>query len=208
MTSEYAYGTFANYSPRGTSELSVRSQRTCGAVKAGKITVLESAIPHLRKPEAAILQPFLNAETTLVPVPRSAPLPEGALWPSRAICEVLVANGFGRDVGAFLRRTRAVRKSSTTPAADRPLWPEHFDSIEVDRTLLQPERITIVDDVLTMGRTSYACAERLREAFPEVEIRIFAMIRTQGLIPDIDRTVDPATGIIRGFDSGKTLRDP
>lgn len=208
MLSEYEYGTFANYSPRGTSELSVKSRNTCGAIKAGKLNVLESAIPHLRAPGAAVLQPFLNPSVTLVPVPRSAPLPEGALWPSKAICEVLVANGFGGEIGLLLTRTRAVRKSSASPAAERPLWPEHFDSIAVDQTLLQPEAITIVDDVLTMGRTSYACAERLRSAFPDVEIRIFAMIRTQGLTPEIDKTVDPSIGIVRGFDSGRTHRDP
>lgn len=209
MPSEYEYGTFANYSPRGTSELSEKSRRTCGAIKAGKINVLESAIPHLRKEDAAILRPFLNDGVTLVPVPRSAPLADGALWPSRVICDVLAANGFGRDVAPFLMRTRAVRKSSTSPAAERPLWPEHFESIEVDAaTLFRPEHITVVDDVLTMGRTSYACAQRLREVFPEAEIRIFAMIRTQGFIPDIGSFIDPSIGIINGFASGKTHRDP
>lgn len=122
---------------------------------------------------------------------------------------MLAASGFGRDVAPFLVRTHAVRKSSSSPAAERPLWPEHFESIEVDAaTLFQPERITVVDDVLTMGRTSYACAERLRETFPEAEIRIFAMIRTQGLIPDIERFIDPSIGIISGFASGRTHRNP
>lgn len=145
----------------------------------------------------------------LVPVPRSAPLADGALWPSRVICDVLAANGFGSEVAPLLVRTRAVRKSSFSPAAERPLWLEHFESIKVDAaTLFQPERIAIVDDVLTMGRTSYACAERLRETFPEAQIRIFAMIRTQGFLPDIERFINPSVGIIIGYDSGKTHRDP
>jgi len=65
-----------------------------------------------------------------------------------------------------------------------------------------------VDDVLTMGRTSFACAELLRDVCPDAEIRIFAMIRTQGLQEDIERIVDPATGIIIGYPSGKTHRGP
>ncbi|QFS85192.1 hypothetical protein [Roseivivax sp. THAF197b] len=71
-----------------------------------------------------------------------------------------------------------------------------------------PDKITIVDDVLTMGRTSFTCAELLRAVCPDAEIRIFAMIRTQGLQDDIDQIVDPATGVIVGYPSGKTHRDP
>jgi len=59
-----------------------------------------------------------------------------------------------------------------------------------------------------MGRTSFACAELLRAVCPDAEIRIFAMIRTQGLQDDIEKIVDPATGIIVGYPSGKTHRDP
>lgn len=208
VPSDYEYGTLANYSPRGISELSVRSRRTCGAIKAGRIDVLENAITHLKSESASVLQRFLNTETTLVPVPRSSPLPEGALWPSRAICEVLALHGFGREVELLLARTHAVRKSSASPAAERPLWHEHFESISVSATLLRPARITLIDDVLTMGRTSYACAERLKEAFPETEIRTFAMIRTQGFLPEIERILDPSTGIVSGYASGKTHRDP
>lgn len=43
---------------------------------------------------------------------------------------------------------------------------------------------------------------------PKAEIRIFAMIRTQGLQDDIQKIVDPATGIVVGYPSGKTHRDP
>jgi predicted amidophosphoribosyltransferase len=54
----------------------------------------------------------------------------------------------------------------------------HFpsdESLAVTNQLLGPLQITLVDDVLTMGRTAFACALRLHEAFPGAEIRIFAM---------------------------------
>lgn len=208
MPSSYEYGTFANYSPRGSSDLAVKSRKACGAIKAGRVDVIGSAVPHLKAAKADLLRPFLGPDVTLVPVPRSAPLPDGALWPAKAICDVLHEEGFGQEVQTYLRRIRAVPRSSNSPAAERPLVSVHMESIEAEWPFFVPAKITIVDDVLTMGRTSFACAELLREVCPSTEIRIFAMIRTQGLLDDIEKIVDPATGIIVGYPSGKTHRDP
>lgn len=177
-----------------------------GAIKAGREQVIRSAFRYLE--QAEILKPFLNPDVTLVPVPRSAPLAEGALWPSKVIADLLVEGGFGREVLTCIRRISAVQRSASAQPADRPLWPTHYDSLAVEGALIQPAQITLVDDVLTMGRTSYACAQRLREAFPTATLRIFAMMRTQGLIPDIDALVDPSVGTVTGYSSGKTHREP
>ena len=83
MPSEFTYGTFANYSPRGTSEPSRRSRAITAAIKAGRVSQVERMIPRLAEPAAAILTPFLNPNVTLVPVPRSAPIKEDALCPRR-----------------------------------------------------------------------------------------------------------------------------
>ena len=50
-----------------------------------------------------------------------------------------------------------------------------------------------------MVRMSYACAQRLHEAFPNAEVQAFAVIRTQGLIPNAEAIVDPAVGTITGY---------
>lgn len=206
MLSEVPYATLANYSPRGRSELSQRSRAICGGFKAGKENVIRSALPHVGA--AATLRPFLNENVTLVPVPRSAPLADGALWPAQVIAEILVDGGFGDVVMPCLERVSAVPKSAAVAASERPLWHAHYESIAVHGELIKPAHLTLIDDVLTMGRTTFACARRLEEEFPEAEIRVFAVIRTQGFKPDIDDLVDPSVGTITGYPSGKTMRDP
>jgi hypothetical protein len=34
------------------------------------------------------------------------------------------------------------------------------------------------------------------EVFPGVDIRVFALVRTMGLVPDVERLVEPAVGVI------------
>lgn len=209
MLSELPYGTFANYSPRGDSDVSQRSRTICGHIKAGKVDLIQSAVPHLKAEAAAVLVPFLNPGVALVPVPRSAPLAEGALWPARVIANVLVAAGLGEAVLPCISRIAAVQKSSSSPAKERPSVEEHLASLAVVKELIRPAEITLVDDVLTQGRTMIACAHRLEEAFPEAPIRCFAMIRTQGFVQNVEQIIDPATGIVRYYEnSGKTFRDP
>jgi hypothetical protein len=209
LLSELPYGTFANYSPRGTSDLSQRSKSICGHIKAGKVELIESALPGLQDPGAADLAPFLNPEVTLVPVPRSAPLAEGALWPAKVIADILARAGLGGGVLPCIERVTAVRKSSSSPATERPSVGEHYESLGVQDQLLKPARITLVDDVLTQGRTMVACALRLLDVFPGAEVRGFAIIRTQGFVDNVEKIVEPSTGVIHYYEnSGKTFREP
>lgn len=68
-------------------------------------------------------------------------------------------------------------------------------------------RLTLIDDVITRGRTLLAAAGRLRDAFPAAEIRAFTVVRT--LAPDeVMRCVlDPCDGEIRWI-SGDARRRP
>ena len=210
MLSEIQYATFANYSPRGSSELSKNSKMICGRVKAGKEKTIKSAFPHLGKPVETIFNSFLNSEAVLVPVPRSAPLSEGAIWPSKIIADLLVENGFGKEVLPCIQRVTAVPKSSSSSSAkDRTSVQNHYDTLAVTDSLFSPRNITLIDDVLTLGRTTFACAMRLHEAFPQANIRVFTLMRTQGFIDNIEKLRDPSVGTISyNPSSGKTSRHP
>ncbi len=140
----------------------------------------------------------LGPDVTLVPAPRSAPLVEGALWPARKIADELVKHGLGAEVLAVVRRTTPVPKSSQAARGERPTVARHIASLGLDSVLADPKRITIVDDVVTKGRTLLATASLLAAQFPDAEMRAFALVRTMGLLPDIEKIVAPTVGVIRG----------
>jgi len=115
-----------------------------------------------------------------------------------------------KEVMPCIERVNPVRKSSFQTNADsRPSVEEHYDSLSVTPVLLEPDQITLIDDVLTLGRTTLACVQRLNETFPKTEIRIFALVRTQSLIPNIEKIIDPSFGVISySSATGKTSRNP
>lgn len=195
MLSSILYGTFANFSPRGQSELSIKSKQSCSRIKAGKFKA-EKIVPHLNTDKGQVLQPFLDPSVTFVPVPKSHPLTEGALWPSLFIAEELRRLGYGETISALIKRTSPVRRSATAGWGNRPSVQEHYQTLEVERDIFQPLKIALIDDVLTKGSTVFACALRLHKAFPDAEIRAFALFRTQGLKPEIQSFIDPSSGII------------
>lgn len=202
------YCCFADYSPRGTSEIALRSKGLCGSVKAARLQILESALPFFEKENANVLKSYLNEDAVLVPIPRSAPLTEGATWPSKTIAEMLAANNLGKEVYPCIERVKAIRKSSSNFGTDtRPTVYEHLDTLRVNKELLQPKKIVLVDDVLTAGRTAFACALKLKEAFPDAEISLFTMIRTQSF-DELEKIINPVEGTIIYYpDSGKTWRE-
>jgi hypothetical protein len=206
LRSRVPFAALLTYSPRGSSETSKRSRQVRDAVKAARADVLDRCVEKLR--ELGGQEPFLGPGVTLVPAPRSAPIRDpGTLWPAERICARFVAAGLGREVLPCLSRTTAVPKSAFAGAGQRPTAPLHHETMTVQRTLVRPERITVVDDIVTKGATLLAAVSRVAEAFPEAEVRAFALLRTMGLVENVDRIVDACQGTLL-WDGSEVHRIP
>ena len=176
MNMRFRYLTFLRYSPRGTSKNAHRSRVIMGKYKNAD----EEHITHLAKrikEEGKVV--FFNG-ATLVPVPRSSLQKNDSVYPSKTIAEIFVKNGIGKNISVLLERFKAIGKSSSQyTAAERNKVPDHLNSIKVTYALIDTPTIILVDDVLTLGRTSMACALLLKEAYPDKEIKIFCPFRTR-----------------------------
>ena len=63
--------------------------------------------------------------------------------------------------------------------------------------LIQPARITLVDDIVTIGQTLVAAGSHVHAACPGAELRAFALIHTYGMVPDVERIDAPYMGVLR-----------
>ena len=99
------------------------------------------------------------------------------------------------------------RKSAFAAPGARPEVQTHIDSLQVTSGVPPTMKFLLVDDFVTKGRTILAAATVLRTAFPEAQIQAFAVVRTMGLVPDVEKIRWPVEGEIRAG-NGDAVRDP
>lgn len=147
-----------------------------------------------------------GSRVVLVPVPGSGPS-QPVDWVGARLAWCLKEVGLATEVWPILRRQRAVRKSAFAPVGQRPSVLEHYASFAVEgmvssNALIRRRsgegglQLTLVDDVITRGRTLMAAAGKLREAFPTAKICAFALLRTLGPDETLRRVLDPCEGEI------------
>lgn len=214
--SKIEFGSLLSYTPRGNSDTQYRSKNVMRAIKndeyvqVGSDQILMSDyIPDLLKRDIAKL-PFANyfeVNPILVPTPNSSLNKSGTLWVPQRLASALVRKGLGKKVIECLSRVTPLPKSATSFAENRPKATDHYDSIKVEKTLLEPDEILLVDDVITRGATLLGAANKLADAFPNARIRAFTAMRTISNSKEFTKIIDPCKGTITLID-GDTFRSP
>lgn len=192
------------YSPRGHGYGSEAARLLCARLKAGDywwLPFYAGRVHHLAIRHST-LSGLFTTDSVLVPVPGSAPSAHRT-WAAERLAFALHGVGLGGSVWAGIERRFPVRKSATALNADRPTVRQHYESFAVSaysisaRIPVHPVKFILIDDVITKGRTILAAAARLHEAFPNADIRAFALIRTMGFVAKIDDPLDPCQGQVR-----------
>ncbi|MBI4959083.1 MAG: hypothetical protein HY915_06280 [Desulfovibrio sp.] len=150
---------------------------------------------------------WLQGSAIAVPVPKSSLAKPGSLWVPLMLAEAMREAGLVSDVVACLKRKTPLKKSATSAPGERSTVFEHYDSIEVEKTLLAPSEILLIDDIITRGATMLGCANCLQEAFPGVPIRGFAAIRTISNEEDFSSLLAPCLGKI-SLRGDQSFRNP
>jgi hypothetical protein len=197
------------YSPSGDGVVSERSRLLCNLLKTADAHFIDKYAERVRR-QVETREPladYLGCDSVWVPIPGSAPSTPGHRPVAERLARALVEVGVGRDIWTGLFRRRAIVKSATAIPGKRPTVGAHFDSLAVAIDSPPPSRVMLLDDVVTKGRTLLAAAMRLHDAFPETDIRAFALLRTLGRVQGVEQLVDPCIGIIR-WRAGDAHRDP
>jgi predicted amidophosphoribosyltransferase len=160
--------------------------------------------------EFGFLADYFGANSVVVPIPRSAPLKDPtALWPSRELCKAIVAQGLACEMLPLLERVQAVPKSAfAKSAAERATPDQHFQSTSVKAALqlFRGRTLVLVDDVITRGSTMLGMHTRLKEAFPDVDVKCFAAFRSMGHT-EIEGVYEPVQGSV-SFVNCQLRREP
>ncbi len=196
------------YSPRGNSFVSAASRELCARLKLGDPIWLPSYAGVVRElaTKNETFAELFSSDATLVPIPGSDPA-STRVWAAERLAIALHGVLLGKAIWSGIQRCRPVRKSATALNADRPTTQRHYDSLSVRDMSVEPHRIILIDDVITKGRTILAAAARLHEAFPNADIRAFALVRTMGFLCDVSRFLEPCKGFVR-WAGGDARRDP
>lgn len=204
-----AYASCYVYSPAGTGFVCEQSRLLRTLVKAGNAKFMLKYAVRVRQQstDSPLLCGFFGATDVLIPVPGSTPATVGRLWAAEHLAGALVNVGLGGRAWRGLHRVRAVRKSATASPGERPTVDLHYESFCIEHPSAPLEKIILIDDVVTKGRTLLAAASRLHEAFPLAQIRAFALVRTMGLVPRVQQLLEPCKGEIC-WKAGDAHRSP
>lgn len=214
LLSKLEFGSYLTYSPRGQSETAVRSRYWKDCLKNEKSVEsppkFMSQLVAERMKESINQMPFnhfFSQNVSLVPIPKSSLMQPNTLWASEKIAYALSKQAFG-NFYPCLKRIKPVQKAAyAVPSNKRPKAIDHYNSVECQQLVHRPKEIVLIDDIITRGSTLLGCASRVKEIFPEVPIRAFAVIRTISIHDNFTKIEDPCVGKIT-LSNNDTFREP
>lgn len=214
LLSEVGFGSFLSYTPRPFTEAGRQSKNVMWSLKANQllgnppISVAERIAQRLAEQREALpFRHFFDGTAIAIPVPKSSLAKPGSLWVPLMLCNALKAAGLIAEVLPCLTRKHALPKSATSAANTRSTVLDHYQSLEAERTLVAPDQFVLVDDIITRGATLLGCAQRLKEAYPEIPIYAFAAMRSISEEVDFTGLTDPCVGMVT-LRGGQTYRRP
>jgi predicted amidophosphoribosyltransferase len=209
MMSALQFASCYVYSPAGAGRICERSRLLRELLKEGNARFMRNYAARVQEQvaDSPPLAGFLTTADVLVPVPGSTPSGNHSRYVAARLAEALLRQGLGRDTWNGLKRVRRVQKSASACSCARPSVALHYQSFSIESLPHAPASLVLIDDVVTKGRTLFAAAVRLHEAFPGANIRAFALLRTMGLIPEVRRLLEPCIGLIC-WRAGDARRDP
>jgi predicted amidophosphoribosyltransferase len=160
---------------------------------------------------AATLEPltsFLSPNAVLVPVPKSALWKQGSLWVPDQLAASMAQVGLGARAARLLLRTEAIPKAATSISWERPNALKHYQTLAVQKRLVPPPEVLLVDDVVTTGSALLGSANRLRTSYPTSQIKGFAAIRTISEPLLFEKINHPVVGSIVLRSNGRCTRRP
>lgn len=211
--SELEFGSYLTYTPRGDSDSAKRSQNAMVNLKQERSVgnpskVMSQFVAEKIKCDINALpfNNFFGPNVSLIPVPKSSLMKANTLWVPKEIAKALSQQELGVYF-PYLKRITPVAKAAFSNNTDRPKIMDHYDSIGFETLLSIPTAIVLIDDVITTGSTLLGCARRLKQVFPEIPIKAFAVIRTISNPVDFEKIENPCVGKIinNGY---RTYRDP
>jgi hypothetical protein len=202
--SSVEFGSLLSYSPRGTSNDEGLSRTIMRALKG------DEYVNHPPKMMSDVVagmisqrldkMPFADLFRTnpvLIPTPTSSLTQRGTLWVPQRLAGAMRKVGLGRAVVECLNRVKPLRKAATSSSANRPTAIEHYESMDVQKKLSDPDEILLIDDVITRGATLVGAANKLADAYPNARIRAFAVIRTISQPSEFQGIYTPCRGEIQ-----------